>query len=172
MTNKVLVTYATKYGATAEIAEAIAAALRDEGLEVDLKPVKQAGDLAPYHAVVLGSAVYIGGWRKEAAKFLLDNEQALAQKDVWLFSSGPTNEGDPLELLNGWTLPEKLQPVAERIQVHDTAVFHGALDEDKLNFVEKFMVSKVGSGVGDFRDWEVIRTWAASIAGALKQSAD
>jgi len=70
MESKVLVVYATKYGATAEIANEIGQVLCDKGLRADVLPADQAGDPAPYQAVVLGSAVYAGQWRKEAAAFL------------------------------------------------------------------------------------------------------
>ena len=169
MSKKVLVTYATKHGATAEIAEKIAELLQEAGLPTDVAPVKQVKELTPYSAVILGSAVYIGRWRKEAVKFLENNEQALAERDVWLFSSGPTDEGDPLELLEGWKLPEKLQPAAERIQPHDIAVFHGVLDLDTLNFIERTMLSKMDVPVGDFRDWEMITAWATAVADTLRE---
>lgn len=110
MDNQVLVAYASKYGATAEIADKIGQVLRQAGLQADVLPTRRVSDLTPYQAVVLGSAVYIGKWRKEAVKFLQANEVVLAEKPVWLFSSGPTGEGDPLELTEGWRLPEKLQP--------------------------------------------------------------
>ncbi len=88
METRVLVAYATKYGATAGIAEKIGQVLREAGLAVDVKPAGQAGDPGGYQAVVLGSAVYIGRWRKEAAHYLKANEKALAQRPVWLFNSG------------------------------------------------------------------------------------
>ena len=105
MDKQVLVAYATKHGATAEIAEKIGQVLRQAGLRTDVLPADPAfgrSDLVAYKAVVLGSAVYIGRWRKEAVKFLQANEAALAEKPVWLFSSGPTGEGDPVELVKGW----------------------------------------------------------------------
>ena len=119
MDNRILVAYATKYGATTEIAEKIGQVLQEAGLPTDVQNVQEVNDLTSYGAVVLGSAVYIGSWRKEAAKFLQDNEQALAERPVWLFSSGPTGEGDPVELQDGWTFPGKLQPVADRIHPRD-----------------------------------------------------
>lgn len=166
---QVLVTYATKYGATAEIAEKIGEVLRQEGLPVDVLPVNQVGDLTPYTAVILGSAVYIGRWRKEAIQFLEANEEMLAERPVWLFSSGPTGEGDLVELLKGWRFPEAQQPIADRIQPRDIAVFHGALNRDKLNFIEKWMIKNVKAPVGDFRDWQAITAWATAVADALRQ---
>jgi menaquinone-dependent protoporphyrinogen oxidase len=166
--NKVLVAYATKYGATAEIAEKIGEVLRQAGLATDVVPADRAGDVGAYQAVVLGSAVYIGQWRKEAAKFLQANESALAEKPVWLFSSGPTGEGDVAELMQGWRFPGKLQPIADRIGARDIAVFHGTVDADKLNFLERWMLKNVKAPAGDYRDWETIIAWATAIAEELQ----
>jgi menaquinone-dependent protoporphyrinogen oxidase len=167
--DKVLVAYGTKYGATAEIAEKIGQVLREADLQADVLSADSVGDLSSYQAIVLGSAVYIGGWRKEASKFLKANEAALAKKPVWLFSSGPTGEGDPVELVQGWRFPGKLKPIADRIQPRDIAIFHGAADVDKLNFLEKWMLKNVKAPVGDFRDWEAIAAWTTGIAAALQK---
>ncbi len=169
MDKQVLVAYGTKYGATAEIAERIGEVLRQAGLQADVLPADRVGDLGAYTAVVLGSAVYIGQWRKEAVKFLKDHETALAGKLVWLFSSGPSGEGDPVELLQGWQLPGKLQPVADRIGPRDVAVFHGAVDVNKLSFFEKWIVKNVKTPTGDYRDWEAITAWATAIAEELQE---
>lgn len=168
MSVKVLVVYATKYGATEGIARKIAAVLQEAGLEAEVLPAGQVGSLAPYQAIVLGSAVYIGRWRKEAAKFLQDYERELTARPLWLFSSGPTGEGDPVELTKGWRIPQGLQAVADRISVRDIAVFHGALDVQKMNFLEKWIVKKVKAPIGDFRDWQAISAWASDIAAQLK----
>jgi len=168
MMQKTLVTYASKYGATAEIAEKIGAVLRDAGLLVDVLPVKQARDLTPYDVVILGSAVYIGQWRRAAVKFLKANENALSKKQVWLFSSGPTGEGDPVELLDGWRFPKGQQELADRIQPRDIAVFHGDVDPEKVNALHKLMIDKVEAPVGDFRDWNAITAWAESVVAALE----
>jgi len=166
---QVLVAYATKYGATAEIAERIGQVLREAGLRADVLPADRVGDLTSYQAVVLGSAVYVGQWRKEAVKFLKANETVLAGKPVWLFSSGPTGEGDPAELGQGWRFPEAQQPIANRIQPRDIAVFHGLMDMKKLNLAEKLILKAIKAPVGDFRDWDAITSWAATIADELKQ---
>ena len=145
MDKKVLVAYATKYGATAEIAEKIGDVLRQSGLIAEVLPANQVRDLAPYAAVILGSGVYIGSWRKEAAQFLKTHEQALAQRPVWLFSSGPTGEGDPVKLTNGWRLPGAQKDIVDRIHPREITVFHGAVKEEKLNFFEKWMPEKCQS---------------------------
>ena len=166
MANKILVAYATKYGATAGIAEKIGAVLREAGLQIEILSVDHVGDLTPYAAVVLGSAVFIGQWRKEAAAFLTTNENTLTQLPVWLFSSGPTGKGEPVDIMKGWRFPEKLQPIADRIRPRGIALFHGALDEGKLNFAEKLAVKMVKAPFGDFRNWEAVTAWAKGIAAA------
>lgn len=171
MAGRVLVAYATKHGATGEIAEKIGQVLREAGLSVDVMPAGQVGDLSAYGAVVLGSAVYIFRWRKAAAALLKAQAEALAQRQVWLFSSGPTDEGDPLELTEGWRFPKSLQPIADRIRPRDIAVFHGAFDPSKLNWLEKWMMKTVKAPAGDFRDWDAIAAWAAAVAEALRMEA-
>ena len=171
MEEQVLVAYATKYGATAEIAEKIGEVLRDAGLPAEVLPADRAGDLSAYGAVVLGSAVYIGRWRKEAVSFMKANVQVLSQKAVWLFSSGPTGDGDSVELTQGWQFPGALQEFADRIQPRGVALFHGSVDIDKLSFIEKWMIKNVKSPTGDYRDWEAIAAWASAVAAELQGAA-
>jgi menaquinone-dependent protoporphyrinogen oxidase len=169
MEKRVLVVYATKYGATAEIAEKIGEVIRNNGLQVDVLPAGQVKELNPYAAVVLGSAAYIGQWRREAVKLLKENENTLSTLPVWLFSSGPTEEGDPIKAMNGWLYPKSIKPVIDSIKPHDIAVFHGVINREKLNFLEKWMLKTVKAPIGDFRDWEAITAWAGAIAEELKQ---
>lgn len=169
MNAQVLVAYASKYGATKEIAEKIGQVLKDAGFAADVLPVGRVTDVGSYKAVVLGSAVFIGNWRKAAAKFLKANEKALAERPLWLFSSGPTGKGDPVELVKGWRFPQALQPVADRVRPVDIALFQGALDSKKLGFITRWMIKNVKSPVGDFRDWNAITRWAGTIAAKLKE---
>ncbi len=108
---QVLVAYGTKHGATAEIAEKIGQVHRQANLRTDVLPADRVKDLTLYKAVVLGSAVYIGQWRKAAATFLKANEKVLVKRPVWLFSSGPTGEGDMVALLHDWNFPNP-SPIA------------------------------------------------------------
>jgi menaquinone-dependent protoporphyrinogen oxidase len=167
---RVLVAYATKHYSTAEIALAIAEELKKSTrLQVDIERVEDIQDISPYEAVVLGSAVYMGQWRDEAADFLKKYEAELAQRDVWIFSSGPVGSGDPKTLMKGWVFPEDLLPVADHIKPHDVALFHGKLERDWLNLFEKAAIKFVGAQTGDSRDWNMIRNWARGIVEALAQ---
>jgi menaquinone-dependent protoporphyrinogen oxidase len=168
MDDQVLVAYATEYGATEEIAEKIGQVLREARLRTDVLPVDRVSDLSPYRAVILGSAVYAGRWREEAVAFLGNNEKALTERSVWLFFSGPTGEGDPVQLMKGWCFPDGLRRIVDRIQPRDIAFFHGVLDVKKLGLPEKLEVQALTAPTGDYRDCETITVWAEGIAEALK----
>src|SRR5262245_7899011 len=91
-TRRVLVAVASPHGSPREIADAIAETLRSAGLDVDLRDVADVKDLAPYDAVVLGSAVYMGHWVREARQFATDQAEGLRRLPLWLFSSGPVGK--------------------------------------------------------------------------------
>lgn len=167
MMKKILVTYASKYGSTAEIAATIGNTLSEQGFEVKVAPVDAIRDLSAYDAVVVGSAVYAGNWLANAADFLEHFADVLAQKPVWLFSSGPTGEGDASELLGDWTFPGTLQPVADKIKPRDVALFHGKIDPERLHWGERLLVRAMRGATGDFRNWDTIREWAMSITQAV-----
>ncbi len=171
MEQRVLVAYASRHGATAGIAERIGQALQEAGVAADVRPCREVEDLTPYSAIVLGSGVYIGQWLQDAATFLVGNEAALAQKPVWLFSDGPTGQGDPVALMKGWRFPEKLQPVADRIKPRGIAFFAGALDSAKMSLPEKLIVKAIKAPLGDYRDWDAITAWGRDIAADLQRRA-
>jgi menaquinone-dependent protoporphyrinogen oxidase len=168
MSVQVLVAYSSKYGATKEIAEKIGQVLIEAGSKVEVAPIDRIKDVASYNAVIAGSAVYAGFWRKDAAEFLKSNESKLAEKPVWLFSTGPTGEGDPVQLMKGWRFPDTLRSVADAIGPRDIAFFHGLLDMSKLNLGEKLIVKGIKAPIGDFRDWDAIKKWATSIAKDIR----
>ena len=169
MNKKVLVTFGSKYGSTGEIAKRIGQVLQESGLNTDVVPVKSADKPDTYDAIILGSGVYIGNWRKDAAKFLKANQSVLKTKPVWIFSSGPTGEADPVELGKGWRVPKKLKDTIDSIQPRDITVFHGDVNVSKLTGLHKWMIGKVEAPVGDFRNWDTISVWAARIADALQK---
>lgn len=168
MSVRILVAYSSKHGSTGGIADAIGSALRERGMDATVRRVADAGDPAAYDAVVLGSAVYVGGWRKDAARYLERHQSELRGMPTWLFSSGPTGAGDPAATLDGWTFPEALQPTLDVVRPNGVRLFHGALRPETLGVIERLVVRGIGAELGDFRDFEEIRAWANGIADALE----
>jgi menaquinone-dependent protoporphyrinogen oxidase len=168
METKILVTYASRHGATAEIAGKIAEIVAQNGFLTEVLPVDQVDSVEDYSAVIMGNAVYAGQWNREAVHFLETQEKALAKRPVWIFSSGPTGEGDPVELTQGWRFPLVLQGVIDRIAPQEIVVFHGELDTDKLNIGERLIIRVVKAPTGDFRDWDMITEWANEVAKTMK----
>lgn len=168
MSKKILVAYASKYGSTQEIAEKIGDVLAKTGLLVDMMGVERVTNLKQYDAVILGSAIYVGNWPKEASHFLKNNEGILSNCPVWIFASGPTGEGNPVEMINGNAYPSALRPSIELIHPREVTAFHGFINIDKINAIEKWAIKNVvKKPFGDYRDWDSISDWASSIGDAL-----
>jgi menaquinone-dependent protoporphyrinogen oxidase len=164
MRRHVLVAYASKHGSTGEIAAAVASALRTHGLDTDLYPAGEVrGDLRRYDAVVLGSAVYMKRWRREAVRLLRRHARELPDVPFWVFSSGPVGEGSDLS----WCEPPRTIERVERLGAREHVVFGGRVPLDPGNFVERAMARNTPPELADRRDWAEIRRWADGIATAL-----
>ena len=170
MDKKIIVAYATKYGATAGIADKIGEVLNSAGYTAEVLSVEKVTDLDSCQAIILGSSVYIGQWRKKAVKFLKRNSAVLSEKPIWLFSCGLTGKDDPEELKQNKNFPKKLQYLADQINPKDITAFLGMIILDRLNPLEKMMFKNAGGSIGDFRDWTLITSWAEGIAKTLKEA--
>lgn len=160
---KALVTAASKNGATAEIAAALAANLRKRGIEADVLPPERVTDLAPYDAVVLGSAVYSGRWLPPARDLVARASEELRGRRVWLFSSGPV--GDPsrrIVRMMGED-PSDLAAARESSGARGHRMFAGKIDRSALPRLQR-LATRLFRLDGDFRDWEEIDAWAEEIA--------
>ena len=159
---RVLVTAASRYGSTAEIAGVIGEVLAASGLDVVLREPAEVDSVAEFDAVVLGSAVYAGRWLEPARKIVDRMAAELTTRDVWLFSSGPL--GDPPK-------PDAESPevavLVSRTAAHDHRVFPGRLAKSDLSLPERLLVAALRAPEGDFRPWDEIRTWASEISGVL-----
>jgi len=94
MTDTILVAYATRYGSTAEVAEAIGDELRKTGVEVDVQPIDDIQGLSRYQAVIIGSPIYMGKWLPEAQVFVERHQQYLRGIPVAYFAVGLTVAGE------------------------------------------------------------------------------
>jgi menaquinone-dependent protoporphyrinogen oxidase len=161
----VLVAYGTVGGSTAEIAEWVGEELRAAGLTADVRPAGEVTDVSGYEAVVLGAAVYAAGWHNDARRFAHRFAASLADRPVWLFSSGPLDTS--AETTDLAPIPQAESAIrALRARGHMT--FGGRLSADAhgwLGVVAKRMTSE-GHG-GDFRNPPRVRRWARGVAAEI-----
>lgn len=163
----VLVTAASKRGATAEIAEAIRRGLAGEGLATVVQPVADVHDLTAFDAVILGSAVYMGRWLEPARTFAADNAAALRALPVWLFSSGPIGEPPRPDTGKAVDVADLMETTGARAH----RLFAGRLDRQQLGFGERAVMVAFRAEDGDFRDWDAIADWAREIAVGVGEPA-
>jgi menaquinone-dependent protoporphyrinogen oxidase len=170
---KILVAYGSKAGSTKGIAEFIGEKLRGHGMQVDVQGVQSVQNLAEYDAFVIGSALYMYHWLKEAKQFVLRNRTVLTSRPVWLFSSGPTGtkptdkKGRDLKEVSG---PNEIDELRRSVNPRDHQVFFGAFFPENLKGVVGWFAKRVPKDeVGDFRNWKEIEEWSNKIASSLEQ---
>jgi menaquinone-dependent protoporphyrinogen oxidase len=174
----VLVAYATRHGSTGGIAERIAAGLREASLPAEARSVDEVRDIAPYDAFVIGGAAYMFHWLDGATRFVKKHRAVLAERPVWLFSSGPIGpdlvDKDGNDVLVT-TRPKEWPELIAMVRPRGDRVFFGAWDPSAppVGMAERLMHLMPASArnampAGDFRDWPAIDAWAAEIAGALQ----
>ncbi|GAA2908620.1 flavodoxin [Actinoplanes cyaneus] len=165
---KVLVSTTSRHGSTAEIADRIAGTLRSAlpgDTVVNVLACADVRDLASYDAFVLGSALYMGRWLKDARK-LAQRIAAHPGRPVWLFSSGPI--GEPAAPVDE---PAEISDLLTATRARDHRLFAGRLDLHQLGIGEKTLVTALRSPGGDFRDWGAITAWGTGIATELSRAA-
>ena len=163
----ILVAYATRSGSTQEVAEQIAATLRESGLEVSVQPARQVADAGRLQRRGPGSAPLY---------------RALAQGRAALFEAA---QGGPLEPAGGpfcartagrhggasrkaratnstsnWPKFPWLTPV-------EIELFGGAFNPAKLGFPFNVLPAMKDQPASDIRDWDAIRAWASGLAAKL-----
>ena len=173
---RVLVAYSSKYGATRGIADRIGERLTELGHEVDIERCDDVEYPEGFDAFVIGSAAYLGKWRKEARRFVRRNADLLAGRPTWLFSSGPLGtervDGDGNDVLVA-AEPKDFEEFAERIRPRGTMVFFGALDMGRLRGPDRlldWMPATDALPEGDFRDWDAIDSWAREVHAELART--
>jgi menaquinone-dependent protoporphyrinogen oxidase len=165
---RVLVVVASRHGATAEIAVALARSIADSeagraaGLSAVTMPADQRPDPAAFDAVLLGSAVYAGNWLEPAREYATRHADVLGTRPVWLFSSGPIGE-PPFP-------PDEAYDVAPLRNVtgaKEHRTFRGRMDKDRLSFGGARHGHRDACADRGFRDWDAVRRWGGEIAGHI-----
>jgi menaquinone-dependent protoporphyrinogen oxidase len=128
--------------------------------------------------VVIGGAAYMFHWLKDATAFARRHRKELANRPVWLFSSGPlgpdkvdTQGQDALKAAR----PKEFDELVSTLEARGEQVFFGAYDpEDRPigmgeRVVRMMPAAKTTLPAGDFRDWAAIDAWADTVAKELER---
>jgi menaquinone-dependent protoporphyrinogen oxidase len=163
MSASVLVTYATRYGSTQKAAEAIAAALREHGLAVDVQPVREVNTIEGYRTVVLGAPLYMFHWHKDALRFLTRHRAALSTRPVAIFVLGSIHNEEKEYQGAREQLDKELAKFLWLIPTA-IAIFGGKFDPQVLTFPYNLIPALKKMPASDVRDWVAIRAWADDLA--------
>jgi menaquinone-dependent protoporphyrinogen oxidase len=162
---RVLVTYGSKMGGTAGLAEVIGEELRLQGVDADVVPAHLARSCDGYDGVVIGGALYATRWHRDARRFIRRHTRALRERPTWLFSSGPLDTS-----ADDHDLPPTAQvrQLGTIIGARGHVTFGGRLPADATGFPAAAMAR---DRAGDWRDLDRARAWAVGIARAVEGSA-
>jgi menaquinone-dependent protoporphyrinogen oxidase len=155
MNKHILIAYATKHGSTHEVAEAIATALRTAGHRVDVADAADVREVNRYATVIIGGALYMGHWHRDAVAFLKRHERALAHIPLGVFAMGPKTLAEADVASARAQLDHAL--ASSPLEPASVAIFGGVVDPSKLHFPLNRMPAS------DARDWTAIEAWAAEV---------
>lgn len=170
----ILVTYATRGNSTAEIAQEIGQTLRQQGINVDIRPMTEVRDISAYEAIVAGSAIRQEKWLPEAMQFIETHHHVLRQKPVATFlvcmalaTDDPTKYQKAQKQASDWA-----RPVSNLVQPVTEGMFAGVLDASKIRELHfriaiHLLILLGFFSEGDYRDWDAIRQWTNTLPEQL-----
>jgi menaquinone-dependent protoporphyrinogen oxidase len=167
MKPSVLVTFATRYGSTREVAQSIADTLKESGIEVDFQLIREVRSVEKYQAVVLGAPLYMFRWHKDARRFLSKHRKEIVQRPIAIFALGPIHDEE-----KEWQDVQKQldKALAKYPWLNPAAVeiFGGRFDPARLRFPYSFLPAMKKIPASDIRDWAKIKSWAENLPDLLK----
>ncbi len=159
----VLVAYASKHGATEEIARSIGEVLEAQGLDTEVRRMEDVDTVMPYDAFVLGSAIYVGSWLRTARNFVDEHAELLRTRPVWLFSCGPIGSPPHPAASDSFDATD----LTATTHARDHQLFGGKLERDELGLAERALAGALRVPAGDYREWYAVTAWAVAVARVL-----
>ncbi|EJG07095.1 flavodoxin/nitric oxide synthase [Methanofollis liminatans DSM 4140] len=163
--NRILVAYASRYGSTKEIAEAIGRTLEEQGYAVDCMNVMDVSEVSPYAAVVAGSPIYMGKWLVEAVDFIKMFRMDLMKRPLAVFAVGYSmkEESDMIRRSARASMAEVLIYVNPQAE----GLFAGKFVTEGMSEADLQVMKMAGAVPGDARNWSVINGWARALPAIL-----
>ena len=169
-----LVTYASAYGSTKEMAERIGKSLCEEGNSVDIKWVNHVEDVRDYDMVIVGGAIQYDTWLEEAQAFVKHHEESLSKIPLAYFFTCLTlasKSSKAQDQAEGYA--QNIQSLTS-LKPLDIQGFAGVLDYSKMSFVfrqvARAIFAVMGVKEGDYRDWKAVGLWSQKIQTLVSKS--
>ncbi|MCA9734999.1 MAG: flavodoxin domain-containing protein [Deferribacteres bacterium] len=165
---KILITYASQFGTTGEIAKAMGEAMCQEGAIIETKWIQNVIDLQSYDAVVIGSAIHYDGWMSEAEEFVKTNQNILSKVPVaYFFSCLTLSKQNEKARRKAQTYADKIANLVPKVKPVLVGQFAGVLDYGKMSFLTRTFAKGIMKIMqvkeGDYRNWNAIQTWAKDV---------
>ncbi|HXP21968.1 MAG TPA: flavodoxin domain-containing protein [Streptosporangiaceae bacterium] len=160
---RVLVVYGSKRGGTAGLAAMIGGALEDAGMVADVAPARTVRSLSDYDAVIVGGALYIFRWHRDARRFVRRHAAELSALPVWLFSSGPLDDSAARGVIEP---VDQVKMAMRQCHARGHMTFGGRLAANARGFPASAMAKK---NAGDWRDPAHVTRWVNDLVEQLGQ---
>ncbi|MDR3454145.1 MAG: flavodoxin domain-containing protein [Rhodoferax sp.] len=175
MSASIQIAYATRSGSTAEVAESIAATLREVGLWADLAAVGKVESLQGTTALILGAPLYMGKFPRDFHWFLGHHRSALTHLHPFCFVLGPTRP-ESADFEEARKQAEQEFAHYQWLHLAGLQVFGGRWDVNLLPFpfslARRLPFNPLAKVPGeDIRDWSAIHDWSLTIAAQIKPAA-
>lgn len=165
--HSILVAYASQYGTTSGVADAIGQAFFEQGAAVDVRRVENVSNVEQYDAVVIGAPIQTEEWKTEARDFVKKHRDMLSTVPVAYFltcmtlalSTDDEERADMVKPL------EKIDKDFPEIGPIEFGLFAGAVDYSDMSFAMQaaYRLFSEDDTSGDFRDFPAIRAWATTL---------
>ena len=171
----IAIAYATRHGHTTKVAEYLAAALRREGIDVQLVDTDEPPrdpHLERVAAVIVAAPIHAGGYPRSTVRWVRAHARELTRVpsafcSIGLAVASRTTDGRG-----------KTQPIVDAFQRETgwrpgrTELVAGALAYSKYNVIVRFVMRRIAAANGgdtdtsrdyEYTDWEALRRFAAAI---------
>ena len=170
----VLIVYSTTDGHTRKICERLRTQIEDQGHQVRLAAIEDAGalDLRRFDKFVVGASIRYGRHRPSVLAFVKDHERALSAKPTAFFSVNiVARKPDKNQPASNPYMRKFLQQVRWRPKLLE--VFAGKLDYPRYGVVDRLVIRLImwlthgptdPTAVVEFTDWERVDAFARRAA--------
>ncbi len=171
----VLITYASKYGSTHEIAQVVAEEFFLKGFNVEIKNISNVKQISRFNAVIIGAAIHYGQWMKEAKIFIQRFAKDLSKKQTaYFFTCLTLAKNRQKDITQAMKYSNRIICTSELVKPLSVGAFAGELDYSPMGFTEKIAAKAIFSILriqsGDYRKWNNIYQWIGQTISEMKSN--